>query len=205
MLLTKTIFCWGIFRFSWCLKKSPLQLFLSETRILSHSYERKVILQEKHLTGTMAAAQEEDFVDYEEEEEQVAVQTGKDTKKYETLSFIPNCFFHFCWFVQQFPEDENNFQLAVNQRSKLFYSMEHFFLPKNIAILLPQTFVENKNSNQASSNTIHITNYFLWIAFFQFCDAACNNTFHQSCQFCHLRHLTIIQGTLCRYSHFEFS
>ena len=34
----------------------------------------------------MAAAQEEDFVDYEEEEEQVAVQTGKDTKKYETLS-----------------------------------------------------------------------------------------------------------------------
>ena len=30
----------------------------------------------------MAAAQEEDFVDYEEEEEQVAVQTGKDTKKY---------------------------------------------------------------------------------------------------------------------------
>ena len=30
----------------------------------------------------MAAAEEEDFVDYEEDEEQVAVQTGKDTKKY---------------------------------------------------------------------------------------------------------------------------
>ena len=129
----------------------------------------------------------------------------KGHQKVRNIILIPNCFFHFCWFVQQFPEDENNFQLAVNQRSKLFYSMEHFFLPKNIAILLPQTFVENKNSNQASSNTIHITNYFLWIAFFQFCDAACNNTFHQSCQFCHLRHLTIIQGTLCRYSHFEFS
>ena len=43
----------------------------------------------------MAAAQEEDFVDYEEEEEQVAVQTGKDTKKYEKLLIPNNCLFFF--------------------------------------------------------------------------------------------------------------
>ena len=41
----------------------------------------------------MAAAQEEDFVDYEEEEEQVAVQTGKDTKKYENIFFPIVIFF----------------------------------------------------------------------------------------------------------------
>jgi hypothetical protein len=38
----------------------------------------------------MAAAQEEDFVDYEEDEEQVAVQAGKDTKKYANAKFSPD-------------------------------------------------------------------------------------------------------------------
>jgi len=67
-----------------------------ERKFLTNLLSIKVTIiprKELHFAGKasrkMAAAQEEDFVDYEEEEEQVAVQTGKDTKKYENILLFP--------------------------------------------------------------------------------------------------------------------
>ena len=96
----------------------------------------------------MAAAQEEDFVDYEEEEEQVAVQTGKDTKKYEKI-LIPHCFF-FMLVRATIPGGWKQFPVGFDPAIEIILFNGIFFSTKIIA-----------TKNRAKSNTnIYFTNYF---------------------------------------------